>query len=181
MTICIMMDEYKNEIFDQIISEVRRRLFDESMPRIKKCLDNLSEKDIWWKPNDNSNSVGNLILHLCGNIRQWMLSGLGGSVDDRVRQKEFDEKGPLPKEDLIQNIEQVMREVDKLLDRLQPQTLIEKKVVQGFEETGISILVHVIEHFSYHVGQIVYITKAAKDIDLRFYGNKDLNVTGKGS
>ena len=175
------MDEYKNEIFDQIISEVRRRLFDESMPRIKKCLDNLSEKDIWWKPNDNSNSVGNLILHLCGNIRQWMLSGLGGSVDNRVRQKEFDERDPLPKEALIQNLEQVMREVDELLNRLHPESLVERKVVQGFEETGISILIHVIEHFSYHVGQIVYVTKATKDIDLRFYGNKDLNVTGKGS
>ena len=172
------MDEYKNEIFDHIISEVRRRLFDESLPRIKGCLDKLSVEDIWWKPNENSNSVGNLILHLCGNVRQWLLSGLGGNADNRVRQKEFDEKGPLPKEALIQDLEQVMREVDKLLGQLHPETLIEKKVVQGFEETGISILIHVIEHFSYHVGQIAYITKVVKDIDLRFYGNKDLDVTG---
>ena len=171
------MDEYKNEIFDQIISEVRRRLFDESLPRLKGCLDKLSEKDIWWRPNDNSNSIGNLILHLCGNVRQWMLSGLGGNIDSRVRQMEFDEIGPIQKEALIQNLEQVMEEVDKLLDRLHPETLIEKKIVQGFGETGISILIHVIEHFSYHVGQIAYITKAAKDIDLRFYGNKDLDVT----
>ncbi len=71
-----------------------------------------------------------------------------------------------------------MGEVDKLLDRLLPESLIKKKVVQGFEETGISILIHVIEHFSYHVGQIVYMTKATKDINLKFYGNKDLNVTG---
>jgi len=172
------MDEYKKEIFDHIKSEVRRRLIDESTPRLKSCLEKLSDEDIWWRPNDNSNSVGNLILHLCGNIRQWMLSALGGSVDNRVRQKEFDERGPLPKDALIQKLDQVMIEVDELLDRLHPEILIEKKVVQGFEETGISILIHVIEHFSYHVGQIVYMTKAAKDIDLKFYGNKDLDVTG---
>lgn len=172
------MDEYKKEIFDQIKSEVRRRLIDESMPRLKMCLEKLTEEDIWWRPNDNSNSVGNLILHLCGNIRQWMLSALGGSVDNRVRQKEFDERGPLPKDTLIQKLDQVMKEVGELLDRLHPEALIEKKVVQGFEETGMSILIHVIEHFSYHVGQIVYMTKAAKDIDLKFYGNKDLDVTG---
>ena len=83
------MDEYKKEIFDQITSEVRRRLFDESMPRLKRCLEKLSEEDIWWRPNDNSNSVGILMLHLSGNIRQWMLSALGGSVDNKVRQKEF--------------------------------------------------------------------------------------------
>lgn len=172
------MDEYKKEIFDQIKSEVRRRLIDESMPRLKMCLEKLTEEDIWWRPNDNSNSVGNLILHLCGNIRQWMLSALGGSVDNRIRQKEFDERGPLPKDTLIQKLDQVMKEVGELLDRLHPEALIEKKVVQGFEETGMSILIHVIEHFSYHVGQIVYMTKAAKDIDLKFYGNKDLDVTG---
>jgi len=172
------MDEYNKEIFDQIKSEVRRRLFDESMPRLKRCFEKLSEEDVWWRPNDNSNSIGNLILHLCGNIRQWMLSALGGRVDNRVRQMEFDERGPLPKDALIQKLDQVMREVDELLDQLHPKTLIEKKVVQGFEETGMSILIHVIEHFSYHVGQIVYATKAAKDIDLRFYGNKDLDVTG---
>jgi len=95
------MDEYKKEIFDQIKSEVRRRLIDESMPRLKSCLEKLSEEDIWWRPNDNSNSVGNLILHLCGNIRQWMLAALGGSVDNRVRQKEFDEREPLPKDALM--------------------------------------------------------------------------------
>jgi uncharacterized damage-inducible protein DinB len=164
-------------LHQELMTEVRRRLIGESLPRIKNCLAQLSTEEIWGRPNENSNSVGNLILHLTGNVRQWILTGLGGAPDVRERQQEFDERGPIPTEDLLNGITAVLHEVDELLDRLSPDDLTKKRSIQGYEESGLSVLVHVVEHFSYHVGQIAYITKAVKDIDLEFYAGQDLDQT----
>ena len=99
------MSNYPQLFRDAIIEETRRRLFSESVPRLKKCVELLSEAEIWHRPNSHSNSVGNLVLHLCGNVRQWILSGLGREKDSRERQKEFDEKGPVPKAQLLRLLE----------------------------------------------------------------------------
>jgi uncharacterized damage-inducible protein DinB len=154
--------------------ETRRRMIDESLPRIEKCLDALTEEEVWYRPNESSNSVGNLVLHLCGNVRQWVISGLGGSEDVRRRQQEFDARGGHSKADLLRELKKVLAEVDHLLDRLEPEDLIEVRAVQGFEETGVSILMHVVEHFSYHTGQISWFVKARKDMDLGYYAGVEL-------
>ena len=168
------MDNSSQQFCDAFIQEVKRRLFKESVFRIKKCLSQLEESEIWYRPNENSNSVGNLILHLCGNVRQWILSGLAKNLDTRQRQTEFDEKGPIPAQQLLQDLDQLMAEVDQALDLIKPEHLLEMYAVQGFQESGISILTHVVEHFSYHVGQITYITKALKDKDLGYYSGLNL-------
>jgi uncharacterized damage-inducible protein DinB len=155
-------------------SEIKRRLFEESQVRLERCLNELSEADIWWRPNENSNSVGNLVLHLCGNARQWIIAGLGGASDKRSRQAEFDERGPISRVELIQKVRDVMSEIDEVLDRLKPEDLARPIVVQGFDETGLSILIHVVEHFSYHVGQMAYIVKAKLDKQTNFYGGINL-------
>lgn len=157
------------QIHEAFIKEVKRRLFEEGVMRIKKCIDLLSEEQIWYRPNEHSNSVGNLILHLCGNVRQWILTGLGKEEDIRQRQKEFDEKGPLATQKMLDDLDALMLQVDKVLDRLSPEDLLAIHDVQGFEENGLAILVHVVEHFSYHVGQITYIVKALKDTDTGYY------------
>ena len=159
---------------DLLVAEVRRRLFEESMPRLKKCLDQLSEEEIWRRPNEHSNSVGNLILHLNGNIRQWILSGLAGQADVRKRQAEFDERGPIPRAALLDRLEKTMEEVAKALEEVQPEDILEYHEVQVYRESGLSILVHVVEHFSYHVGQITYYVKAVKDMDIGYYAGEDL-------
>ncbi|MFQ5824336.1 MAG: DinB family protein [bacterium] len=165
--------------FEQIfITECERRLFDESLPRLKKCLTLLTQEEIWFSPNSETVSVGNLILHLCGNVRQWIISGLGGAPDTRVRSKEFSEPGPIPTIELLERLEKTMDEARSVLHNLNPKTLLDKRYVQGFDESGISILVHVMEHFSYHLGQIVYFVKSRKAIDLKFYRGIDLNKTG---
>jgi len=159
-----------------LIAETKRRLFKDSMPRIRKCLAHLSPEEIWRRPNAEVVSVGNLVLHLCGNVRQNIVAGLGGAPDDRVRDREFAETGPLPAAELLARLDQTMADVDRALDRLDPASLLAIRRVQGFEESAVSILVHVIEHFSYHVGQITYYVKTTKAIDLGYYAGVDLNA-----
>lgn len=160
-----------------LIAEAKRRLIGESKPRIHRSLGQLTEDEIWWRPNAETVSVGNLVLHLLGNVRQNILSGLAGAPDHRRRQSEFDEPGPLPAAELLRRLDELMAEVDRALDGVDPASLLTVRRVQGFEESGLSILVHVIEHFSYHVGQISYFVKARKAVDLGYYAGVDLNVT----
>ena len=162
-----------------LITEVKRRLIQESVSRIKKCLGQLEDAEIWYRPNNNTVSVGNLVLHLCGNVRQWILSGMAGKPDHRNRQGEFDTTGPIPRGKLVEDLDQLMEEVSIYLNTISFDQLVAVYKVQGFEESGIAILLHVVEHFSYHVGQITYFVKTRKDIDLKYYGGLDLNKTGQ--
>jgi uncharacterized damage-inducible protein DinB len=161
-----------------LLAEAERRLLRESLPRLERCLEQLSEEEIWQRPNLETVSIGNLVLHLAGNVRQWILSGLGGADDRRVREREFTETGPLPTSALVALIESTLEEAREVLARVDPASLLAPRRVQGFEESGLSILVHVVEHFSYHVGQVVYAVKSRKAIDLGFYRGVDLDRKG---
>lgn len=166
------------DLGEALIRECRRRLYDESLPRIRKCLAQLSVEEIWARPNEQTVSAGNLVLHLAGNVRQYVIATLGGAPDVRERQAEFDATGPMPTADLLDKLEKTMAEVSQVLDALDPGTLLQTHRVQGFVESGLSILVHVVEHFSYHTGQIAYLVKARKNVDLGFYRGKNLNAKG---
>jgi len=158
-----------------IISETHKRIIAESIPRIKQCLGELSDDQIWHKANANTNSVGNLVLHLCGNVRQWIMHGLNGQDDVRERDLEFSEKGPLSREVLLSQLDVLVKDLDAALERIVVLDLLEVRMVQKhFHESGVSILFHVTEHFSYHTGQITYYTKMVKDIDTAYYGKLDL-------
>ncbi len=159
-----------------ILQETRRRLFGEGVPRIKQCLEKLSEEEIWYRPNEQSNSVGNLVLHLCGNVKQWVGTGLGKQMDTRARSLEFSEQGPLTKIELLQRVEALQKETEAVFDQVTAADLLTEHEVQGFRESGIGILIHVVEHFSYHVGQIVYFVKARKAVDMGFYDGIDLEA-----
>ena len=150
-------------------STARKHLVDEFLPKLKQCLADLSEDQIWWRPNENSNSVGNLILHLSGNIRQWIVSGLGGEVDQRERSAEFARRDPLSRNELLSLLEETVEEAVRVIDRLTLRDLVEKNPIQVYEVTGLYAVSHVVEHFSYHLGQIVYVTKMLRDHDLQFY------------
>jgi uncharacterized damage-inducible protein DinB len=164
----------EEQLFEALKKEFRRRVFDESYTRIYKCLGSLSTRQIWYKPNDSSNSVGMLVRHLCGNMRQWILTGLGGLPDSRNRNIEFETRHDFNSERLMRLMEELRMEVEELLVRLPIDDLIQKREVQVFEESGFSVFIHVIEHFSYHTGQIAYITKMLKDEQLNFYGEMNL-------
>ncbi|MEQ9423468.1 MAG: DinB family protein [Cyclobacteriaceae bacterium] len=166
------------KILQTITHETKFKLKDEFVPRIKKCCDQLTLDEIWKRPNSNLVSVGNLILHLCGNVSQYILFGLGGLPDNRKRQEEFDFNEQLSKIELYDKLDHLMDDVSLVLDKLEPKILTQQITVQGMNYSGFGILMHVVEHFSYHVGQITWFTKLIKDVDMKYYGDKDLNITG---
>ncbi len=164
-----------SDIAQAFIDQSRRFLFKEYLRKIERCVDELSEEDLWWRPNETSNSVGNLLLHLAGNVRQWIVHGVGGAHDVRQRQQEFDERNPLPAEVLLAGLREALEEVDRVLADLDPADLSQRCHIQGLEVTAFEAIYHVVEHFSTHVGQIIYITKLRTGRDLRFY---EMNADG---
>lgn len=146
----------------------RSRFEERYLPRIAGCLEQLPDDEIWWRPNEASNSVGNLVLHICGNMHQWIISGLGGAPDLRERDKEFAERGPIPGAALRKRFEQTVAEASAVMARLKPQVLTQKYRIQGYEVTGYEAAAHVIEHVAYHTGQIIYVTKLKRAKDLGF-------------
>jgi uncharacterized damage-inducible protein DinB len=150
------------------LSSSQERLAKLGLPLIVKSLQQLSEEEIWWRPNPASNSAGNLVLHLCGNVRQWIVSHLGGAEFERKRDLEFSEKGPIPRNKLVAQLRRTVRDACRVLTRLSDDSLAQKHVIQGLHVNGLEAVYHVVEHFSYHTGQIIYITKLKRAQDLRF-------------
>jgi uncharacterized damage-inducible protein DinB len=137
---------------------------------MRECLDSLSEEQVWWRPNDSSNSIGNLLLHLNGNLRQWVIAGLGGEKDTRDRDSEFSAHGPIPVTDLREKLEATIIHVDAIFAKLTTTGLLEKRDIQRNKDvTGLEAVYHVTEHFAMHYGQVLYITKMLTDRDLGFY------------
>ncbi len=150
---------------------------EENPPRIERCLAELSEAEIWQRPNPASNSVGNLILHLCGNIRQYAIASLGQAADQRQRDSEFAARDGYNKADLLEKLQNTVAKALETIRQTSDEEMMRVRSVQGFQMSGIGIAVHVCEHFSYHTGQIAFWVKLLKDKDLGFYGDLDLTVT----
>jgi len=143
----------------EFIEASRVFLKQDFLRKLKHCVERMSEEDVWWRPNEQSNSVGNLILHLCGNMKEWIVKSIGGEEFERHRDAEFAERRPRPKAELIANIEAAVGEVDRVLEQLPPTRLFERIPVQVYKSSRLQVIYHVVEHFSYHLGQILYIYK----------------------
>ena len=150
----------------------------ESEKRIVKCLHTLEKDQVWWKPNDSSNSCGVLVKHLRGNINQYILSALGNQPDSRKRDKEFRTTNEQAQQ-LLDELHATVIEAAQIISAIKETQLIKKYHVQGFNLTGTEIVLHVVEHMSYHTGQIAWITKYIQNLDLEFYAGKDLNQTNE--
>lgn len=162
------MKSSRSNLTEQLLSEARHSLLHHHLPRIEQCLRMLPENEIWWRPNSQSNSVGNLVLHLNGNVRQWITAGLGGKPFRRERDLEFQERGPISRRRLIALLRSTVREACATISALTTQDLGRPYAIQGFEVTGARALLHVTEHFAFHTGQIIYITKLKCREDLGF-------------
>ena len=151
------------------IENSRNLLKEEYFPKIERCLERLAVEQIWWRPNPESNSIGNLVLHLCGNARQWIICGLGDEADQRERQTEFDERGEISGDELLAVLRETIDEVDEILAGFDVWQLLEVYRIQGTEATALAAIFHVTEHFSMHTGQIILLTKMLGNLDLLFY------------
>jgi len=150
------------------LAQSRRLLTQSYLPRIEKSVEGLSDEQLWWRANAESNSIGNLILHLAGNIRQWIVSGIGGAADARDRQREFEERGPLPAAELLARITSAVEDADQVLANLSAAALLERRRIQTYDVTVLQAIYTVVEHFSMHTGQTILLAKMWKG-DLGFY------------
>lgn len=164
-------------VVDILKHQFNLRVYEEGSARIEKVLGFLTEEEVWYKPNDQSNSIGQLVLHLCGNVTQWIGSGIGGEPDIRTRDAEFAPPQQYSKAELSARLKHLRPITDRALATINTTSdLTLARSVQGFDETVLGIAIHVIEHFSYHTGQIAIIAKYLKGMDLGFYADMDLNV-----
>lgn len=170
------MDTKINEL---LIDQIEVRLIECGIHRAITCIEKLNQEQLLFRTNINSNSINNQVLHLDGNVRQWLVAGLTNESDYRERDEEFDAFNIHTKEQLILILRDLEIEVRKTFPFIRKADLTKKEYVQCYYETKLSIIIHVIEHFSYHVGQIIYITKMLLDIDTRFYSDINLNKINK--
>lgn len=157
------------EIPQAFIERARAHLSEDYLPKIERCLERLDDAEIWWRPNPESNSVGNLLLHLSGNARQWIISGVGQTPDRRTRDHEFNQREIIPRAELLEHLRRTLAEVDRVLEKLDPAQLLQRRQIQGCDVTVLEAIFHVVEHFSMHTGQIILLTKILKSADLKFY------------
>ena len=151
------------------LAQSREYLTGHYLPKIRSAVAPLAEPDLWWRPNDASNSIANLMLHLAGNIRQWIVSGVGGAPDSRERAGEFARRDGLLKDELLTVLSGAVHDADVVLARISRAALAESRTIQGRDVTVLAAIYHVVEHFGMHTGQIAYISKLRTGKDLGFY------------
>jgi len=141
---------------------------DSALQIIRHCVDQLSDDQLWWRPAESMNSVANLILHLCGNVRQWVVSGIGEAADVRERQKEFDQRNSALKAELMQQLESAVANAKVVLSDISVEALLRVRRVQGNDVTGMQAIFHSVSHFRGHTQEIVHMTRFQLDDSYKF-------------
>jgi hypothetical protein len=155
----------------------RRKLLEQYWPRLRGCVEPLTESQVWWRPNPASNSIGNLILHLNGNLRQWIVASFNRLADERNRPAEFNETGAISASALLDRLSGTIREASDVLSRLTEADLLARYEIQGYNVSGLEAVYQVVEHFGLHYGQMLYIVKSLTGADLGLY--RELKKTGR--
>lgn len=169
-----MENAYHQQLIDQAC-----QYFKEYFGKIEAAFDRLTEAQVWQRPNEASNSMGNQVLHLCGNIRQYAISSLGQVEDTRERDSEFAAQEGFNKEELLTKLKETVDEAIDVFEKLDEAELLRERHVQAYHYTGLAVLIHVVEHFAYHTGQIVFWAKALSNEGFDFYADVDLNKKGE--
>ncbi len=154
----------------------RHHLEREYLPRLRVAVEKLGPADIWWRPHEGTNSVGNLLLHLEGNVRQWILAGVGGEADHRRRATEFSAREGADVDTLLDALEATVVAAGRVFDGLSDENLARPVEIQGFEVTVMQAIYHVVEHFAWHTGQVTWMAKlrAGPGHGLAFYDDSKL-------
>lgn len=146
-----------------VLHAARARLIKDFPAQIVECLNVLNEDQIWWRPNDRANAIGNLVLHLCGSNRHYIGHCIGGLPFERDRAAEFAERRHIPRAELLRRFQEMVDECDRVLGGLDPASLIQTTDRTGKTTTLVQIILHVLGHVATHTGQIVYTTKLLKE------------------
>lgn len=154
---------------DRIFIDCSCRKLELLVARIRDCLNRLSPGEIWSRGNENENAIGNLVLHLNGNVRQWITSGIGGAPDTRHRDAEFEARALMDTGELMGRLEETVKEAIAVLNRVTAERLAEHITVQKYNVPVLEAILHVVEHFGEHTGQIIFATKMLTGEDLGFY------------
>jgi uncharacterized damage-inducible protein DinB len=161
---------------EQIAAElvrVSRHELRQSLTKIEKALSRIPDEQAWERAHDDENAIGNLLLHLAGNLRQWIISGIGGEPDERDRPSEFARRDALPVRDLLNRLRAAVDEADRVLETITPEALLAGYRIQVYDVTGAEAVLHVITHFAEHTGQILWAVKRAAGEGLGFYAHLD--------
>ena len=152
------------------------RKLEQFTSRIIDCLGRLNEEQVWSRGSDQENAVGNLALHLCGNVRQWIVAGVGGKPDTRQRDREFAAREMVPVAELQERLKSAVAVACGVIRGLSAPRLAETVTIQGYEVSVLEAVYHAVEHFAQHTGQIIFATKQLTHQDLGYYGH----LAGKG-
>lgn len=166
------------QLVEELVKNALYRM-DESTRMIQKSLVDISEEELWLKPNESLNSIANLMLHLCGNISQYIISSLGENEDTRQRDTEFSTVGGLTKSEVLDKLVDAVDTAKRIIFDANTDQLLKLRSVQGFTFSGVGVILHAVEHYSYHTGQIAFWVKLLKNTDLGFYDSVDLNIKNK--
>ncbi|HTM47677.1 MAG TPA: DinB family protein [Bryobacteraceae bacterium] len=147
--------------------------------RIRECVARLSDEQIWARHGEHENAVGNLVLHLAGNVGQWIVAGIGGRPDTRARDEEFNARGQVTGAELMARLDGVVAEAVAVLKGVTPERLAETYQPQKYRVTVLEGIYHVVEHFSQHTGQIMFATKLLTGRELGFYKHLSRPVHGE--
>jgi uncharacterized damage-inducible protein DinB len=157
------------DIAQLFIARSRHYLQHEYRTKLRAAVQALPPDAIWWRPNEQSNSVGNLLSHLAGNVRQWIVSGVGGVPGTRDRSAEFAATSGPNAAELLAQLERVLDDTDAVLAGLTAADLSTRRTIQGRELTVLEAVYHVVEHFSLHLGQIIFVAKLHVPGAVKFY------------
>jgi len=151
------------------IEQSRQFLAHEYRVKLRAAVEALPADTLWWRPNESSNSAGNLLVHLAGNVRQWIVSGVGGAPDVRNRAAEFSAREGQSAGELLSQLERTLEEADRVLASLTPDMLEDRRTIQGREITVLDAVYQVVQHFSQHLGQIIWMAKLHAPGSVQFY------------
>lgn len=141
--------------------------------RIEVCLQKLDADQVWMRGSENQNAIGNLVMHVCGNVRQWIIAKIGGENDDRTRDAEFAARDGMTVPQLTAHLRATVLQAVSILRALPSEGLAGRVRVQAYEVTVLEAIYHVVEHFAQHTGQILFAAKLHTGEDLGFYKHLD--------
>jgi uncharacterized damage-inducible protein DinB len=157
------------EIAREFIARSRYYLMEEYRTKLRKAVQVIPASELWRRPNDQSNSIGNLLMHLAGNVGQWIVSGVGGLPDTRDRPAEFGTRGGASADELLARLDAVLEQADHVLAQLTPIDLMERRTIQGRDVSVMAAVYSAVQHFSTHLGQIIMVAKEHSPGSIRFY------------